>query len=203
MRKLYWFQQDLRLCDNPGVLAQADASDLLCVYIWPKNRPWCNITGMGPQRERFLLESLQALRDELQALGQDIMVLHGSPEMVLPDLVRDYSIEQVATGVAPGYHERMAIQTLRRRLSVPLTLHDTSTLFDQQQLPFELASLPAQFTPFRRALESARLAGTSGYPDALPPPPAAPFDAIPSAAAAPHTALPIRGGSQAAHRTSM
>ena len=62
MRKLYWFQNDLRLQDNPGLLAQADAGQLLLVYCWRDNRPWCNLTGIGNQRQRFLLESLQALK---------------------------------------------------------------------------------------------------------------------------------------------
>ena len=62
MRKLYWFQNDLRLSDNPGLRAQMDAEGLLLVYLLPVNRPWCNTTGMGGQRERFLRESLQSLQ---------------------------------------------------------------------------------------------------------------------------------------------
>ena len=103
MRKLYWFRQDLRLNDNPGLLSQADADSLLLVYIWPQNRPWCNVTGMGVQRERFLRESLQALQRELQKLGQNLLVLHGSPETVIPDLVRDYGIDRAATSRAPRW----------------------------------------------------------------------------------------------------
>ena len=53
MRRLYWFQNNLRLSDNPGLLAQADAEQLLLVYLWPKNRPWCNVTGMGAQLTRL------------------------------------------------------------------------------------------------------------------------------------------------------
>lgn len=58
MRLLYGFQTDLRLQNNPGLLAQAGAKQLLLVYLRPVNRPWCNQTGMGTQRERFLTESL-------------------------------------------------------------------------------------------------------------------------------------------------
>ena len=72
MRTLYWFQQDLRLQDNPGLVRQADAEELLLLYIWPRNRPWCNVTGMGAQRERFLLESLQALREDLARYRRSI-----------------------------------------------------------------------------------------------------------------------------------
>ena len=63
MRHIYWFQNDLRLQDNPGLLAHAGAEQLLLVFCWPRSRPWCNLTGMGAQRERFLIESVQALRE--------------------------------------------------------------------------------------------------------------------------------------------
>ena len=69
MRELYWFQHDLRLQDNPALLEHAGASELLLVYCWPDAPPWCNLKGMGGQRERFLRESLLSLREELRALG--------------------------------------------------------------------------------------------------------------------------------------
>ena len=200
MHKLYWFRQDLRLNDNPGLLAQANADRLLLVYIWPKNRPWCNVTGMGSQRERFLLESLQALREGLQKLGQDLMVLHGSPELVIPDLVRDYGIDRVATSSAPGYYERKAVEQLRQRLPIPLAIHENGTLFTEQQLPFVLNDLPSQFTPFRRLVDATRFGNPIPRPDTLPCPPAVPYDAIPAAHVRPHTALPVKGGSLAANR---
>ncbi|MEL0006679.1 MAG: deoxyribodipyrimidine photo-lyase, partial [Luminiphilus sp.] len=75
MRHLHWFQNDLRLTDNPALLRACGAESLLCIYLLPKPRPWCNLSGIGPQRDRFLRESLQALREALQVMGQDLMVL--------------------------------------------------------------------------------------------------------------------------------
>ena len=154
MRKLYWFRNDLRLNDNPGLTAQADADRLLLVYLWPVNRPWCNVTGMGAQRERFLTESVQALKEDLQSLGQDLMVLHGSPETTIPELVRTYCIDYVGTCRTPGYHERRATERLQQRLSVPLGIHEHGTLFTEAALPFPLEQLPGHFTPFRQSLEA-------------------------------------------------
>lgn len=200
MRSLFWFRQDLRVNDNPGLLAQKDAAQLLLVYLWPKERPWCNVNGIGKQRRRFLLESLQALRDELKELGQDLMVLQGSPEMVIPDLVRDYAIDRVDTGNASGHYERQALEVLQKRLTVPITVHNNTTLFAQLQLPFSTADLPVHFTPFRRLVEHTHYRSPAPYPDKLPRKPAAPFDVIPRAEIHPHTALPIRGGSLPARR---
>ena len=95
MRHLHWFQTDLRLTDNPAIASHSAADSLLCVFLMPKPRPWCNLNGLGPQRDRFLRESLQELRESLQAVGQDLMVLEGSPELVLPDLVARFGITEI------------------------------------------------------------------------------------------------------------
>ena len=200
MHKLYWFRQDLRLDDNPGLIAQEDADRLLLVYIWPLNRPWCNVTGMGAQRERFLLESLRSLREGLQKLGQNLLVLHGSPQMIIPQLVREYSIDRVETSSTPGYYERKAVERLHQRLSIPLKVHHTGTLFTKEQLPFTLDDLPSQFTPFSRLVQAARPGDPIPGPDTLPRAPSAPYNSIPTARVRPHSALPIRGGSFAAKR---
>jgi deoxyribodipyrimidine photo-lyase len=200
MRTLYWFRNDLRLDDNPGLMDLADADRLLLVYLWPSNRPWCNVTGMGAQRERFLRESVQALQDALRALGQDLLVLHGSPELIIPEIVQTYGIDCVGTCRTPGYHERRAVERLQQRLPVPVKLYEHGTLFTEPQLPFALARLPAHFTPFRHQLEALTPDNPLPCPTTLPRAPAAPFDAVQSAATRPHSALPIHGGSVAARR---
>lgn len=200
MRHLYWFRNDLRINDNPGLAAHTGGEQLLLVYIWPANRPWCNVTGMGAQRERFLIESLQALRDELATLGQDLMVLHGSPEFILPQLVNDYGIDRVGTSRAPGYYERTALLRLQMLLSAPLEVHDNNTLFREEMLPFALDNLPAHFTPFRKEVEALTLPAPVARPDRLPRPPAAAFHPLPGTTTRPHTALPIIGGSLSGHR---
>lgn len=200
MRKLYWFQNDLRLQDNPGLSAQGDAEGLLLVYLFPVNRPWCNTTGMGAQRERFLRESLLSLQQALSALGQNVLVLEGSPELVLPDIVREYGIDEVATTLTPGFYERKTLAVLKSRLAVPVRVFEGNTLFTQEDLPFARDELPAHFTPFRKAVEKLLIPAPLAPPASLPPPPAARFHRVPEAAVKPHTALPIRGGSENGER---
>ena len=200
MKSLYWFRNDLRLSDNPGLCRYLKSEALLLVYIWPITRPWCNVNGMGTQRERFLLESLQALRDELAELGQDLMLVHGSPELILPRLVEDYSIDQVGASRTPGYYERTTLRRLQSRLTVPLTLHETSTLLDKDRLPFELDTLPPHFTPFHKRVKSLLIPNPIDAPRQLPPPPAAVFHPIRDTGVRPHMSLPIRGGSHSGRR---
>jgi deoxyribodipyrimidine photo-lyase len=200
MRQLYWFQTDLRLQDNPGLSAHLDANQLLLVYLWPKNRPWCNVTGIGQQRERFLLESLRELHQQLQQRGQHLLILQGSPELVIPDLVRDYRIEHVATSRTPGFYERKSLDNLRARLSIPLTVHSDNSLFRESALPFALPDLPGHFAEFRRQVAPIAPAKPVPAADALPPSPVQYAAVPPIETHAPHTALPVRGGSSNGQR---
>ncbi|WP_286980104.1 DASH family cryptochrome [Haliea sp.] len=201
MRELYWLQNDLRLQDNPGLLAHTAASALLLVYIWQEPRPWCNLRGIGKQRQRVILEHLQDLREQLAALGQDLLFLAGQPETLLPELVRQYRIDRVGTSRCPGVYEAQQLERVRERLPVPVQVHGGNTLFSRQQLPFALEDLPQQFTPFRRAVEALPVDAPASAPTQLPPPPGdLAFPALPASPVAPHTALPLRGGSAAGQR---
>ena len=201
MRTLYWFRNDLRLHDNPALAAAAQADTLLLVYLWPRPRPWCNTQGLGVQRERFIAESLAALARELEALGQNLLVLHGSPELVIPDLVRDYAIDALHVAQCAGSFEARALRVLRERLPVDVHEHTGNTLFSEQAIASLGDKLPAAFTPFRKRVEKALQPGEPAR--ALPrltAPPAARFHAIPAAGAKPQPALPLRGGSAAGRR---
>jgi deoxyribodipyrimidine photo-lyase len=171
LAEIYWFQNDLRLQDNPGLLAHAQADSLLLVYFWPESRPWCNLTGMGQQRRRFLLESLAALREDLTPLGQDLVIAAGQPQRELPALARATGATRVGTALTPGYYERHRRQQVAALLPVPLEVHPGNTLFSVDQLPFSLADMPAQFTPFKDRLADLAPALPAQPPSRLPPPP--------------------------------
>jgi len=166
----------------------------------PKPRPWCNLVGLGPQRDRFLRESVQDLRENLQARGQDLMVLEGSPELVLPELVARFSITELSTSFTPGYYEQRAIEYLQSKLTIPVEVHRGNSLFDRDGLPFDLGAIPGVFSPFRRKVEKLAVRTPSAAPDRLPPPPAGQYDAIPTSVATPNPALPLPGGRSAGLR---
>jgi deoxyribodipyrimidine photo-lyase len=201
MRTLYWFRNDLRLHDNAGLAAAARADELLLVYLWPRQRPWCNTTGLGAQRERFIAESLAELVASLEPLGQNLLVLQGSPELVLPDLVRDYGIDALHTSQSAGSYEQRALRVLRRRLDIPVDEHRGNTLFSAGTIDALADKLPDTFSPFRRRVEKSLEPDAPGRAlPQLPPPPAVRFHAVPPASARPHMALPLRGGTTAGQR---
>jgi len=182
------------------LIAHAGADSLLLVYCWPESRPWCNLTGMGQQRRRFLLESLAGLRQDLAELGQDLFIANGRPQQELPKLARAIGATRVGTSLTPGYYERRAREQVAALLPVPLEVHDGNTLFAPGQLPFALADMPSQFTPFRDRLEGLAPAAPLEAPRHLPPPPPVDFPPLEAPACRRHTAFPVRGGTRAGHR---
>jgi deoxyribodipyrimidine photo-lyase len=194
---IYWFQYDLRLQDNPGLLAHSNAERLLLVYCWPESRPWCNTTGTGEQRHRFLLESLQALQDDLAVLGQNLVILKGRPEVALPALARQVEACRIGTSLAPGFYERQARERLAAALPIPLEVYDGNTLYNVARLPFELQQMPAHFTPFQRTLERVDPLIPVAAPKSLPPPTDVIGDPVERSPCNPHLSFSIRGGSAA------
>lgn len=196
--QLYWFRTDLRLEDNPGLLQHCEGDNLICLYCLQDNPGWFNTVGMGEQRRRFLLESLAALNDALQALGQTLLVVPGDPRKIIPELVANNSVARVGTSMAPGHYEARQLEYLERRLPVPLLVHGGNNLLGEDQLPGGLAALPGQYTPFRERVEELPVAVPLPPPTAMPPPPAGiRFDLPAGETCRPHPAFPVRGGAAA------
>jgi deoxyribodipyrimidine photo-lyase len=202
MRALYWFQNDLRLADNPGLLAASRRADaLLLVYCITPGQPWCNTRGTGSQSARFLRESLQALRDELTPLGQKLLVVEGHPETLLLRLMNQYAIDELHTSSTPGYYESLTRTRLQEQHGDALVVHEGNTLLRQAQLPFDLERVPQQFTPFRRQVEALAIDSPALTPAALPPiPTGLVVEPLPGDTQKPHIAFSVRGGEHAGAR---
>jgi deoxyribodipyrimidine photo-lyase len=198
---LYWFRQDLRLDDNPALTAHAQGDALVCVYCMTPPVAWCNVSGTGAHRTRFLRESLYALQRDLRERGQDLLVLHGAPEKTLPALVAECGIKRIGVAATPGTFERRTLARLSSRAGVPVEVHDGNTLFSSEQIASAMPRLAGHYTPFRQAVES--LAANAPVPPAalLPPPPSrVRFTPLPSPGFRANPAFAAQGGSAAARR---
>lgn len=181
---LLWLRTDLRLHDHEALdvaLARArrDGGTVVPVYVvdprvigattplgWPKT---------GAFRVRFLLETLADLRAALRARGSDLVIRHGHPESVLPALARELGATHCT------YHEEAtdeetrtedAVELALASLRVPCTSVWGHTLLHPDDLPFDIARLPALFTAFREKVERrAATAAERDFRDACRPRP--------------------------------
>ncbi|TAE51848.1 MAG: DASH family cryptochrome [Bacteroidetes bacterium] len=173
------FRNDLRLHDHEALCrAHEGAETVLHVYcIDPRMfaKTSLGFEKTGYFRARFLMESLQALRSALRACGSELLVQHGKPEEVIPELVRTYGASKVFAHKEVAQEEvqvEAALETALLRQGVPLKLYWGATLFHIEDLPMPVHALPDIFTHFRKQVEkSTEVRAQFSIPSRLTSPP--------------------------------
>jgi len=88
-RAIFWFRRDLRLADNPALLAAIDEADeVLPLFILDDEVS----ERAGSHRRSYLAASLHALNESLNG---NLIVKSGSPVEVITDLMKRYKAESV------------------------------------------------------------------------------------------------------------
>lgn len=157
---LVWFRNDLRVRDNEILWqALAKADRVVPVYVFDPRQYTFQKNGMyktGVLRAKFIQESVQDLRLSLRALGADLLVVSGFPEVVLPTLAERYQVKEV-------YHHREVakeethVSTLveealwKKRLNLRHFIGHT--LYHKEDLPFPIKDIPDAFATFRKKIE--------------------------------------------------
>jgi deoxyribodipyrimidine photo-lyase len=172
MSVLIWFRNDLRLHDHQPLweAVQSGQRVIPCYCFDPRQfgQTAFGFPKTGPFRAQFLLESVADLRRSLQALGSDLVVRMGQPEVVIPALARELSVETV------HWHEEVtaeemavesALESKLASLGVGVQVYWGATLYHPDNLPFDIDQVPEVFTQFRKQVEQR-----SGVDAVLPTP---------------------------------
>jgi deoxyribodipyrimidine photo-lyase len=191
---LLWFRRDLRLADNPALLAAIDAGAGAVAGVFVvDDRLWA---PAGPNRRAFLADTLRAL-DE--SMGGRLIVRHGEPAQVLPTVAGAVGAGSVHVAADFGPYGRERDEAVERVLAAagvdlvrtgsPYVV-EPGTLRTKTGAPFKV------FTPFFRAWSARRAEPPSGPPESVRWV-EAPSDGIPTAEPT-ATHLPA-AGEDAAH----
>ena len=88
-RNIFWFRRDLRLADNPALLAAIEGSDeIIPVFILDEKL----IKQTGTKRLAYLANSLRALDESLE---NRLHVIVGDQVEVLQELIARYGVSEV------------------------------------------------------------------------------------------------------------
>jgi deoxyribodipyrimidine photo-lyase len=87
---IFWFRQDFRLTDNPGLLAAANLGPVLPIYILDNSSTSMN--KMGKNSKLYLHYALQQLSTALQ---NNLNVYIGTPKIIILQLIQQYNIQHV------------------------------------------------------------------------------------------------------------
>ncbi len=176
---LVWFRRDLRLGDNPALLAALDTcarcgGRLLPVYVWEprERRRW----APGAAARWWLWHSLMGLDADLRRRGSRLALAQGDPASALPALARAAQAGVVVWTAGADPDETADDGAVTAALAaagvesivVPSValLHDPAGVRTSEGRPYTV------FTPFWRACVSRGVPDEPlPAPDVLPPPP--------------------------------
>ena len=149
MPTIHWFRRDLRLADNPALLAAVDEAGTLGDEVVPlfvvDPVLW---RAAGSPRLAYLAQSLGAL-DE--ATGGRLVVRHGPPDRVVPELVREVGAPSVHVTAATEPYGRRRDDRVERSLDVPLVRTGSPYAVAPGRLTTRTGTPFQVFTPFRGA----------------------------------------------------
>ena len=93
-RVIHWFRRDLRVSDNTALSEAARRAEQVIPFFVLQNQLHRG-TDAPPPRQRFLLQSLAELRNDLAELGYPLVFRTGDPADVLVQLSREVGAEAV------------------------------------------------------------------------------------------------------------
>ena len=180
---LVWHRRDLRLADN-SLYSELDKTDRPSVSFYCfdpeewKRRPSCTnpawaVTHVGPHATVRLLEALQELRSSLRSRGGELIVRHGNPASILPQLALELQAAEVRFQEEPGVEEEAIAARVVSALRAARCRVETNfgrTLYHPDDLPqpeewFALAN-PRQKQQPRASKRRAAHRGREALPPA-------------------------------------
>ena len=153
---LYWFKNDLRIHDMPGLSAINQQDCLLPIYVFDPRHIRHTSYGfpkMGKKRKSFLEQSVLQLQRKLKELGSDLLIFEGKPEEIIPILIKQLNIDAIHTEKEIASEELQVMSALQLSIDIPIVEFESRTLFRESDLPWSLKHLPPIFTEFRKGIE--------------------------------------------------
>ena len=147
---LLWLRRELRLRDNPALLAAVETGrPLVVAFVLDEATPdeW----APGGASRWWLHHSLASLSESLKRLDTTLVLRLGRIAEEIPRLVKQIGATELHAGIPIEPWARDAIADLKRSLDVPMHLHRTTLAFDPDDIRTGEGKPYGVFTPFSRA----------------------------------------------------
>lgn len=160
MKSVYWFRSDLRINDNLALNKAIDNSKhILFIYIDDENNyrqtSW-EFLRMGEHRKIFINQGISNLDKILKNYGHSLHLFKGNTIEILKKITQEYFIDTVFCEEIYASEEKKQIESLKN-LGINVNLTFQSSLFNLEQLPFDLNDMPNVFTKFRKLIEQNQI----------------------------------------------
>ena len=173
-----WFRDDLRVHDNePLASAVAGAEVVVPLYVFDPREYGEGMFGLpkkGPCWACFRRESVLDLRSSLRSRDGDLLVRHGDPREVVPEVAESFDADTVHAQTKPATEELETENAIRERLverGIEPERSWTHTLYHLHDLPTPYERIDDTFTPWRKEVErEAPVRDTLPTPGSVPTP---------------------------------
>lgn len=157
---LVWFRQDLRLADNPALMAAAAAGPVVAAYILDDETP--GVRRIGGASRWWLHQSLRSLSADLAERGLSLVLRRGPAAAALSELARESGAQSVFWNrcYEPGAIARdTAIKQQLTTEGIRASSFNASLLIEPWQVKTGGGDPYRVFTPFWRALSAQLMLG--------------------------------------------
>lgn len=166
-RALHIFRRDLRVQDNSALhAALASSAETVTCFIFNdaqvKPHPYRSANGLA-----FMIESLEDLSKEIERRGGRLLVLHGSHDAVVSQVIRDLEIDAVFfnrdyTPFSRARDEAIALAC--SKLGVPCSSHGDALLVEPEAFGKDDGKPYTVYTPFFKKASKLPVPKPSGEP---------------------------------------
>lgn len=163
MTALWWIRRDMRLADNPALCAAVRAGDLIPVFIRD-----AIVEGLGAAPKWRMGLGLAHLRDQMKALGGDIVLRSGDPRKILVQLAQE-------TGATSVYWSRLYdadsvardtdVKSNLQAINIDAQSFAGHLLFEPWSVETKQGGFYKVYTPFWNTVKQRVIDGTLSIPE--------------------------------------
>lgn len=155
---LVWFRDDLRISDNPALMAAAESGDdVVACYVLDEETD--GMRPLGGASKWWLHHSLASLAEDLEDLGIPLVLRRGPAGDVLPGIVDEASARAVVWNRRYGLAERTIDASLKGSFGdqgVEATSFQANLMYEPWEVTSGAGEAYKVFTPFWRACLASR-----------------------------------------------
>lgn len=141
---IYWFRRDLRLQDNPALLAALQQGPVIPVFVLDPHL----LKHTSPRRQSFLFGALDQLDAGLQERGSHLLVLQGNPGLCLFNLLVE--TRAAAIFAEEDFTPYALMRDKKIAQDLPLTLIQGQTVHHPQAIHKSDGTPYTVFTPYSK-----------------------------------------------------
>ena len=154
---IFWFREDLRLADNPGLAAALSSGQpVLCVYILDEISD--ALRSLGGTSKWWLDKSLRALNADIERLSGQLVFRRGAALDVLASLIEESGAEAVYWNRRYGGAERAVDEAIKSNLAkqgLKAESHPGNVVAEPWTIKTKDDGPYRVFSPYWRALQAS------------------------------------------------